>query len=228
MTAQGCGKSSTYRQSRDSNQPTLPHTALENTRNHKTMHLPAAKLQVWREILCPKDVLCSSTSQAKPGVFQSRAVSIPPAKDASSSSPTLQHPVSYPGSPWSWGSLGAIRSLASLKSTQRRIQTLQIYRGRSEGCHARAGVQEAGDPPRVVSLGLGPWQGGHVLVFHARKWAARGKAANSGADLGSLAAVQPCRADLTFFPLPGERGGIIQGNHRPASDPGGVTSLVLV
>lgn len=44
---------------------------------------------------------------------------------------------------------------------------------------------------------------------------ARGKAANSGADLGSLAAVQPCRADLTFFPLPGERGGITQGKHCP-------------
>lgn len=159
--------------------------------------------------------MCSAHPKPSKECFNPRFQS-PTAKDAPRSSPKFQHPITHPGSPCSWASLGAIRSLAALKFTQRKkTQTLQIDKGRTRGCH----VQEAGDPPQDGVPGCWTLAGWAHPLFHARKWAAHGKAANSGTDLGSLAAVQPCRANLTFFPLPGERGGITQGKHNLGVSP---------
>lgn len=101
-------------------------------------------------------------------------------------------------------------------------QVLDIPKTHTKGNTDIANLQGQGrggakrlEPPQDGALGA--WQGGHIPVCHARQWAGPGKAANSGTDLGALAAVEPCRANLTFFPLPGERGGIIQGKHSPRS-----------
>lgn len=42
-------------------------------------------------------------------------------KDASKFSCSQPQPISYPGTPWSWHSLWAIRSSASLQFTQREV-----------------------------------------------------------------------------------------------------------
>lgn len=124
----------------------------------------SGKAADWEENLKDVDVLHPSTSQAEQGMLNPGLFQSPTAKDAPRSSPKFRPPVSYPGSPCSWSSLGAIRSLASLKSTQRETQTVQICRcppalqprgglshrgrGRSGGCHAQGGGHEAGDPPQ--------------------------------------------------------------------------------
>lgn len=189
----------------------------------------SSKAADWEENLKDVDVLHPSTSQAEQGMLNPGLFQSPTAKDAPRSSPKFRPPVSYPGSPCSWSSLGAIRSLASLKSTQRETQTVQICRcppalqpwgdsaigagaGQGGAMH-REGATRLETLPRKVSLGAGTPAGRPHPCFPCKEVAARGKAANSGADLGSLAAVQPCGADLTFFPLPGERGGMIQGKH---------------
>lgn len=56
----------------------------------------------------------------------SRAVSVPPTQRCSQIRLWVPQPISYPGSPRSWGSLWAIGSSTSLKFTQREMQAFQV------------------------------------------------------------------------------------------------------
>lgn len=71
-------------------------------------------------ILPPRAVVVALFHATQQGA--SRAVSVPPTQRCSQIRLWVPQPISYPGSPWSWGSLWAIWSSASLKFTQREMQ----------------------------------------------------------------------------------------------------------